>query len=448
MGVCRAGSARGLVAWIALFAACRAPEPRSPAPSVEVSGCREWRSTPRCDLADDDALTVWIATCPIGQVRATLEDTPLAPSRTTSVQGGAQLVFDAIAKTSSATGALGTLALRCGDGAPFSLALGRAARDARLDAIAKLRRSGQLTEAEAALTELERVAPGLTGLAGQRARNALAAGRGRDAIAAFEAAIREDVARDLGGAELRDRTALVHVLVTQHQPWSAIDAQLRALEPLARAWADAAADLDYARAAAALVFRDPRTLVPHARALITRAERLGLEESALDARQMMVAAMSFVGRWPEVARELDALRAALDRPWPSCKRAELWSNIGWHVLLGKNEAPALFAERPDDALRRAAELYARECTRPTLHANAELNLGWAALFAGELDAASTHLARATEVLPSPDLEGALNRAHLDAMVLLARGRSQEARAAFARLGTTALAAGALAAEWH
>ncbi len=422
-----------LLSFAALAACARPPDPLPLV--VEVAGCASG-SESRCTIADAP-LVLWIAGVSPARVAVTLDGAPLLPRESVSVQEGARLTLPVQP---------GALRVKVDDRPPWSLALAAAPTDPALAEVARLRRSGQTAQAEARLAQLD---PALPGAAGQRARNALAAGRIEEAIAAFEAAIAEDVRLEARGRELDDRGALHYVLL-HHQVAArdGIAAQERALEALGAHDAQAALDLEYVRLQRAFHERDVRAGLTHARQLALRAERLGQSEAQLDGRQLLASLLVYSGRWGDAQVELAAMRAALDGLEAPCKRAELSANLGWYGLLGHRQAPELFPALPLADLDRAVELYSRACDRPLSRANAQINRAWAALAAGDRtlarEQATAARTRLTELAP----RSRLHLMHLDAELELAEGRPAAALGRFDALEAEARARGQLDLRWQ
>lgn len=413
-----------------VVASCRDPAPTEPL-QVELAGCREWRSGPLCEVGEGDQLSLFVRT---GTISAFLDGQRLRLEDTRRVQGGISLHLSVRP---------GSLTVRAPDLADWTLALGPHRANEELRQIAQLRRNGERVAAEKKLEELGAI----EGAAAQRGRNALAAGRIEEAIRELEAAVEED--RRLGKhlSEMRDRLALAHTFLNHRYPEATARAQLEALAPLAAEYAEAAADVDYTGAVLASEYNDVRSALLHARRLMERAERLARDD-LLDAREILTNVLVFAGRWAEVSAELGSLRAAITDDLPSCKAAELWSNIGWYRLLGRRQAPKLFPEPPIEALERAADLYRRTCDRPLLLANAEINLAWAALFDSDGPRAKAAWSRARAAVSTPDLRTMIHLLHLEAELLLAEKQPKVALETFDRLRVLAHTAGATEIVWR
>jgi hypothetical protein len=419
------------LAWvIATLCACRSAEPPK-ALEVELAGCREWRAGPRCEVGLDEPLSFFVRTT---TVAAFLDGVPLRIRDAHVVQNG--LGFHLSVRP-------GTLTVRAPGSGEWSLVLAPHQANEALLEIARMRRRGERLAAEEKLAELGAI----EGAAGQRGRNALAAGQIEDAVRELEAAVEED--RRLGKklTELSDRLALAHTFLNHRYPESAARAQLDALAPLASEYAEAAADVDYTGAVLASEYRDVRRGLEHARRLMERAERLDREDM-LDAREILTNLLVIAGRWPEVQVEAKGLQSAMHDQLSPCKAAELWSNIGWFRLLGSRQAPKLFKAAPSEELAQAAALYRTACDRPLLLANAELNLAWAALFEGRNTEAREGLARARSAVAAPDLRTMMHFLHLEAEVLLAEQKAKEALEILDRLRVLAHTAGATEILWQ
>jgi hypothetical protein len=417
----------------ALVASChRGPPP--PVLVVEVSACAEWRVGPRCDVASEP-IVLWVAETEPAAIRLELDGAALPPLEEARIQGGARL------KVSVRPG---VLTAQVEGRAPWTLLIGAHTRDAGLDEVAKLRRSGQLEVAEQKLAAL---GPG-PGRAAQRARNALAADRVDEAIAAFEASIAEAEQQGRLRSAVEDAGVLSYALINHRYEPARIARQLEVLDRLAVGYADGRSYALYYRLMLASEQRDVRSGVKYGRALVALSERLGDESAAVDARQAMTNLLVVAGRWSDASRELEALRLVVGDQGAPCKAAELWSNIGWYRLLGHRQAPDVFPELPLGELDLALELYRTACPRPLLRANAELNRSWAALFAGDLPAARRHWRSAREHSRDSDARTQMHLMHLEAELALGEGRPREALAAFAVLAADAARRGAADAAWQ
>jgi hypothetical protein len=224
-------------------------------------------------------------------------------------------------------------------------------------------------------------------------------------------------------------------------------AQLDALAPLATRFSEAAADLDYFELVYSVRLRAPRTGLAASRRLLERAERLQLEESAVDARQLRAGLFALVGRWRELAAELEALRQDDERRLP-CARARVLANLGWYGLLGHRQDPAQFPDSPRGPLLEAAAYYRSACPLAARVANVELNLGWEALFRGDLGEAHRRLDAATTSWPQPDFRTSLEQHHLAAELHLAEGELAAAVEAFSGVSIRAKAAGLPTIGWR
>ncbi len=368
------------IAW-ALLGLTACPANDGPPPIVEVMGCAEWPNGEACAVTEKP-LTLWVDRA----VEVTLDGERLEPTAVTNVQGGSR--FEIAPRP-------GALVMRAEKRRPFELKLVAHEVDAELAEVARLRRSGALAEAEARLAALTSTVARF-GLHAEAARNALAANRIDEARASFEAAIAQDVRAGRPRAELMDRTALAYLFIHNGSAALARE-QLDALAPLAEAFAEAATLLDYFEAK----LHAPRPALAALQRLIVRAERLDYAEVVLDAHQMRASLLRLLGRWAELAETLGLMRRALERDWSACKEAQVHSNLGWYGLIGHRQAPAFFPDAPDEALSRARDLYSERCPRPRSLANVELNLGWAALFAGRFEAAKRALAASSGRVPEP-----------------------------------------------
>ncbi len=430
---------RGVRSWLILvgvaasISSChRGPPP--PALVVEVSACAEWRVGPRCDVVGEP-IVLWVAETKPAAVRLTLDGAALAPLESANIQGGARLKVPARP---------GVLTAQVEGRAPWTLLIGAHTRDAGLDDVVKLRRSGQL---EAAERKLAALGPG-PGRAAQRARNALAADRVEEAVAALSESIAEAEREGRLRTAVEDSGVLSYALINHSYPEVRVQHQLAVLDRLAVGYADGASYALYYRLMLASEQRDVRSGVKYGRALVDLSERLGDEGAAVDARQAMTNLLVVAGRWSDAARELEALRLVVGDQGAPCKAAELWSNIGWYRLLGHRQAPEVFPTLPAAELDLALELYRTACPQPLLRANAELNRSWAALFAGDVPAARKHWLSAREHARDSDSRTQMHLVHLDAELALAEGRHREALAAFAVLGSEAARRSAADAAWQ
>lgn len=431
------GGIHGGLAVVLALAAC--DETRAPAPRVEIIGCQAWPADGACAVGSEP-LTLWVEGVTAATV--TLDGEPLVATPHI-VQDGLQLRV-----TASAPGEPLPLAVNVEGRQPWTRRLVSSTRPEALDEVARLRRAGRIDEAEAALAALPADAP-VPGATAEAARNALASGRIELARARFEAAIAEAVEQDRPRAELRDRTALTYLLVSHGYPPDAAREQLDALRPLAGREAEAALDLDYFEALFAAELRTPRPGLAALRRLTAGAERLGQDDVVLDAHQMHATFLVLTGRWPELATAIERLEEGLRRDdLSACRRADLRTNVGWYRLLLHRQAPGLAPRVPQAELQRATAAYATECPNPVRRANAALNEGWGALFAGDLDAAERHLATARAEGADAEAKGRLERDHLAAELALARGRHGAGLGDFEALGEAARELGLLTLEWR
>ncbi|MEQ8976510.1 MAG: CHAT domain-containing protein [Deltaproteobacteria bacterium] len=415
-----------------LLAACSEAR-EAPPLRVEVMGCVEWPRGEACALGTAP-LTLWIER----PAEVAIDGETVAISERVPVQGGLRLRVSVRP---------GRLTVTAKGRRPYVLPLVAATPDPRFAAVARLRRSGALTDAETLVAQITATSTPSGALA-EAARNALAAGRDVEASRLFDASIAVGEREGRPRAVLRDRTALVYVIIEGGFPPGRARRELDALAPLAQRHAEAAADLAYSQAYYASKMRAPRPGLAAVRELLARAERLGLDESELDGRQMRVALLVLAGRWAEVAEELSRVRATLSTPWSACKRGELLANLGWYQLLGYRASPEHFPEPPQPILQQAVVALKKDCPRPTLLATAEVNLGWAALFAGQLDEVRVRLGAAEAADPTPSPRARLDRQHLEAELLLAAEQHRGALDAFVALEARAAQVGLPFIGWR
>lgn len=415
------------------LAACT---PLAPPPRVLWHGCHEWRQE-TCYLLPETQLTFWVEGLTLEdkiQLRQDGKRALIPPP--VAVAGGLRLHL--LAEP-------GKVTLELTGRHPWVLRVAQAEPSLALAEIVQLRRLGRLAEAEAALAQLSPLTPGW---AAQRARNALAAGKIDEAITHFQAAIAQDIAEDKTLALLRDRTALAYTYINHRYPVALARAELDALAPLAATVPEVDADLAYFETLLATEYKNPRDGIIHARKLLALAEKLDLTDAHWDGLQMLTGLLAFVGRWDEVHETLQKLSQEVPKSWSDCQKADLDSNLGWYGLLGYRQAPAIFPELPRAPLTRAAATYRAACPRPLAQLNAELNLAWLELFAGDLSAAQTHLDTAQHLAAQPDTRARLHLVHLSAALALAQNKLKPAEDAFRKLILLATSAQALATLWQ
>ena len=422
------------LALLAALSSCKEPAKKQPPPDVELAGCAEFRRGPICEVAAGAELTLWIKT--VGEhFRISLDGRSIEPQAPTAVQGGLRMRIPA---------SPGALAVTVSDSEPWQITLAAHAIDADLAEVAKLRRAGDLEAAEKILANL---GPDRRGASGQRARNALAAGRISDAIASFEHAVRQDVELGLIGSEVRDRTALAHTLFNHGHRFEEAARTLEVNDSIS-SYAEGAADLTYSKAVLAAVLQDVRQVLAHTRDALDAAERLALEENQLDMQQLELQTYAFIGRWLEAKETMVEIRRAIPRLTDVCKRAGILTNLGWYSLLGTQRAKELFPEMPRDELQSASELFRTSCQRPARLANAELNLAWLELLSGRFVEASARLQDAREAYPNSDSNTRLNMLHVEAELLLARSDLVGGISRFRELETIARKLGHRNLQWH
>ena len=408
-----------------------------PPTRVELYGCAEWPDG-ACAVAHD-TLTLWIADTAPEPLKVTIDGAEVAIHDVATPQGGARLQVSARP---------GTLKVAVPGRRPWHRRLVPFAASSALRAVAALRGDGDLDGADAQLAALTRTAT-VVGALGEAARNALARGEIGRARTLLEKSIAQNEAGNRPRAMLRDRTALAYLLSEYGYAPSLVRAQLDALRPLAGRHAEAAVDLDYSEAAFAAVMRTPGASLSVTARLLARAERLGLDDVALDAHQMRATALVLAGRWFDLLVALRPLReAVLMGALTGCKRAEVVTNLSWYRMSGHRQAPHLYPKLPVATLKAAATAWRKDCPRPLSVANAEVNLGWAAVFSDAFGEAQAHLEAARAVAKDLDLRSRLEHAQLQASIDLGRGNFERALRAFERLGRRAKQVELLTGQWH
>lgn len=412
--------------------------PLLPAPTVEMIGCLERRVGPVCEVTPSkSAVTVWVDTPNRNRLSLRVDDRQLPLGPTTPVQGG--LRFEV-------TPPEGVLAIEVKGHQPYRVRFAAHPPGPDLGAVAKLRHAGDLDAADALLDRI--VATGtVAGALGQRARNWMARGENERARKAFEGSIREHERGGRVKSLVADLGALNHLLVERGFPPRDAKAALANLEVLARDDTWASLWYHYGATTLAVRWRDPRAGLRHVRTAIALNDRLG--RSVIDLRQYQIFLLRLMGRWRELAEELERLRLHLaDATLSACQRAQVLNNLGWHTLLGRQQAPDLFGGKKLDELRESATLYRTKCPMPHRRFNAELNAGWAALFEGNIDGAREHLDAAQAAVAQPDVTSRLNLEHLTAAWLARTASPERGVESYARLGRLAQELQALDIEWQ
>ncbi|MEQ9499431.1 MAG: CHAT domain-containing protein [Deltaproteobacteria bacterium] len=431
---------RRTAATLLSLAACtwQSRAPLLPAPTVEMIGCLERRVGPVCEVTPSkSAVTFWVDTPNPHKLSLRIDDRPLPLGATTPVQGG--LRFEVIPPD-------GVLAIEVEGHQPSRVRFVAHPPGPNLAEVTKLRHAGDLDAADALLDRI--VATGtVAGALGQRARNWMARGKNERAREAFEASIREHERAGRVKSLVADLGALNHLLVERGFPPGDARAALAELEVLARDDTWASLWYHYGATTRAVRRRDPRAGLHHVRTAIALNDRLG--RNVIDLRQYRIFLLRLTGRWRELAEELERLRLHLaDDTLSACQRAQVLNNLGWHTLLGRQQAPDHFAGRKLDELRESAKLYRTKCPMPHRRFNAELNAGWAALFEENFDGAREHLDAARAAVAQPDVTSRLNLEHLTAAWVARTAAPARAVESFARLARLAQELQALDVEWQ
>ena len=269
---------------------------------------------------------------------------------------------------------------------------------------------------------------------GLLARIALARGRADEAFPRFRRAIDLHRQNDRISDAADDSYALAFALHQRSQRYEEARQALDRVADVLPHYAEGRARDPYYRGILAAETGDRRGALLLLREAERRAHEIGMHRLARNAKSALALEMQELGRARESLVVLDALErdlgeAKTDVPTP-CERVEIANNRGWGAILAGEDA------RP--ALERAIGI--EGCTDAYLRGFAFANLARVELAAGRLERAEQRLAAARSSVKEPRGTERLAWLELDAKILLARKRPDDALAKLEEMDALARAA--------
>jgi tetratricopeptide (TPR) repeat protein len=414
-------------------AACETPPPPPPPPAApplafDFAGCAQVLAGPVCVLTPGESRVRLRA---VDSAACALVAEGRMPA---SAAAGSPLVLDVEPETVAA----GALSLRCGEHRG-SLAL---ATGAPPPVVFSEIRGRPASFALAVLAEaLPKADPGeASRLWFERARAENRSGRVAEARASLGRSV--ELAAASGQLDVAVRARLLRAfLAITTRDFPAADADIEAARTSAGPWAEGRLLAAFHAAVLAResgAYREADEALEDADAL-ARIFLPSFRDAVANERAALGQAL---GRPEEV---IAGLSAALGPERTDCAAVPMLGNLAWAQLRLREVSPAA-APDPEPTLLRLRALE-EPCQQPPTYRQAtRLNLAFAALLSGRLDAASTALTEAA-ALPE-DLESARWRLDLVGRLALSRGRHIEARAAYARLLALGQAAGEPEVIWR
>lgn len=409
---------------------------------LELAGCAAVREGGLCERPADGQLRIWVGEHHAATLTVTfdagssprLEGTPVAGGRrfTIAVPSGAKQVI---------------VSARSGTGVQ-RLRLPIAARHeppAVVGAAQRLRREGKLADARAALVAaLPALSPAERGPANAAlGRIAADLGDAGTATRALGDALDAALAQGRLSDAVDDGLALTFVRLVMQDDLVTAGTALDRIARAAAAYAEGAVDLTYFRGLLAQRTGDLRGAMRLFRDAIARAERLGLRDAALGARQELAVALAWIGRGAE-AMTLERALIAEAAHEPPCARAAMRMNLAWIALLasGGLGAPAeQGAADPRSLLAEARAAVMGSCEDPFRRRHALLNEGLYALEVSDVALARRRADDLTRLEGGHTALVSVWEAELAARLALAERRPAQARRLFERQQALARAVG-------
>jgi tetratricopeptide (TPR) repeat protein len=409
------------------------------APTVEVAGCDAVLRGPVCEVAAGTELTLWIpgagpgstvsVTADGGELASHAKPWPDGQSVTIKVPPGARLLEARVTRA----GSVGSWKM--------SLAAPRAPVAAVVEA-RRLRAAGHLDEAAALLADGAPDENDRDVRLALRARIDYQRGHIDDAVAGYREVIALREARGRWSEAASDCSALLFLLLERNRIGEA--------RPLVDKGAALSADYAVGRAEAtfdegriAQWTGDLRRALRLTREAEQHFDRLGAARRVLFARQALATQLVELGRFRESIAVYQGLLAGPEGSVSECDRAITLADLGWAGLrLVEAEAGANPGFDVLEPLKAAVALRRSKCPDPNSLANVLSDVAQAELARGRPAAARDALEEAKRAERSPELEGALQRLHLDGKIALSQGSPAAALATFQRETDLAAALGA------
>lgn len=319
-----------------------------------------------------------------------------------------------------------------GKPAAFALDLEAAPKTAWLDDAKAARQKGDLAAARALLAP-HQADPRAKGLL---ARITLAEGRAAEAFPLFRAAIAAGREGGRVSDVVDDSLALAFALHQRSHRYDEARAALDAIAPELPRYPEGRAREPYYRGILASETGDRRAASALLHEAGSRAEMLGMSRLERNARAAVALEMQAMGRFTE---SLEILRALANDPEvKGCERAEIANDIGWGLLLAKEDG----ARAP-----LAAAASVEGCADAYLQSFALANLARLELDAGDAGAARRRLDEARARVKEPRGTERLAWLDLEAHITLREGGARAALATFDEERSLARAALLLEYEW-
>lgn len=435
-----------LIALPAIAAGCEKPPAKLPL-QVEVSGCAALLPD-KCELSLERLVRLRVTTGRPTKLEITVDGQPAKTASITEVQG-ASLVSLAVDETAQM---LELVASAPGEKARWQLALAAQPELPVLGEAKALRAKGQSAEAtqrlEQSLGTLQghpraRVLSALARAALGQGDVTRAAERFGEAIALYLADARSSEACD-------DSFALAYGLAQYQQRFAESRRALEAASSAASNYPDGRARMAFYHGVIAAKTGDVRLALQHFRTAAQRAEALGLDRLARNARQELGEIFRSLGRWAEAREQLELASQGLGPAANACDRADQLTNVAW-VELSARESALGHGKSGIDAttmLQNALAIVEKGCADPQRRANLQVNLALAALQSGDGDTARLALEEASAAQQPPTAPTALWRVELEGRRLLLQKKSAEALAVYQHLERLGESAASGESRWQ
>ena len=421
------GSRVGMLVWIVAAIGCRRGGTHDSAlPRVRVelefAGCATLRSGPRCVLAEDRTVRLFV---------------PEAPRWNVGVEPGGrepdvrrELRSDGVVYYVTIPGGARRLELCDPSGSrSFELRLEEPQPTAALQEAKQLRARGEFAKARARIGEaLPELAPELAGRArALLARLALSEGDVDAAVVGLRESLEEAYQHGRISDATEDATALAYLLCMNVRDYAAARGVLERAGRSCRQDPSARALLPYYEALLERETGDLRRALELFRSAIERSERLQLEEHASFAREEYASTLAFLGRHEQAVAEQERIVAAFHSD-DACKLADRQETIAWYALLAEPEPESALASKAARASELAGRTLAR-CRSAWRLRNHRINAALLALQRADAAAAQSELSALPALeQPDPVLEAWEHEAR--GRLALAQRRAKDALRAF------------------
>lgn len=410
------------------------------------AGCALVRSGRICVSPEDGKLRLWIPTASA----ETIFVDPLSGVRTisaTRAEDGTRLTVEISPRVQ---------ALELEARTSSSCRSARLRLEPQLPKVAELDQAERLRSKGAYAEAAERIGSFLAGpspspIAKARAlallaRIELARGSTR-AIARFQASIDESRAQGLLSQEVLDRETLAYVLTVRERRFRDARTWLKDLD---RDSADFPEGRAFGRYYLALLARetgDLRTALRLSDEAAAELAHLGSYKGWFMAKELNATTLSALGRSADGLRALDDITAgALERA-DRCERARILANIGWVLLLAREEGNPP-ARDPRAPLEEALAIFRSACPNAVFLAGVLLNLAIDSLDRGDIGSARDYVQEASQRMPESDVRARLWVLDVEARIAGAEGHHAQALATYERLSLLADFASDPEARWR